>query len=76
MKYLGGKFSLHMPGAKATSWPAKAHAFPTIDTCKKCGLKAVPYTSIQLNDDDPPSHIAAHNDARDAGRLRQRICFG
>lgn len=76
MKYLGGSFSLAMPGAKAKHWPKPAHAFPTIDTCKKCGLAPLSYTGISLCEEDPPSKIAPHADARDEGRPRKRICFG
>lgn len=71
MKYLGGKFSLHMPGEKAQYWPAAAPHDARIE-CLKCGA----FAKGKLYNGDAGAKVLPHPHAADIDRPRQRICFG
>lgn len=61
MKYLGGSFSLVMPGGK-TPWPFERPAPLPLEVCAACGAWA-----------DPAERSHAHG--ADASRPRKRVCF-
>jgi hypothetical protein len=71
MKYLGGSFSIIMPGG-ATPWPFDAEREQDLNsthwylTCPVCEAQVFVNTRRRY---------PAHTDARDAGRPRKRVCF-
>lgn len=72
MKYLGGKFSLHMPGSKAQTWPT-AESHDARVECLKCGAFA---KGKLYGADNGSIKVLPHPHLADLDRPRQRICFG